>query len=74
MSGFEPPEHLVILQTQNWVDTVLPGYFMLGARMPINDLSRMPPEALAKLGTVLREAPNIGACNLAPAINPAVRP
>jgi diadenosine tetraphosphate (Ap4A) HIT family hydrolase len=58
VANFEPPEHLVVLQTQDWmlnhrVDTVLPGYLMLGARMPTKDLSLMRPEALAELGALL---------------------
>jgi diadenosine tetraphosphate (Ap4A) HIT family hydrolase len=58
---FEPPQHLVILQTEHWVlnhrvDSALPGYLMLGARMPTNDLSLMPPEALAELGPLLARA------------------
>jgi diadenosine tetraphosphate (Ap4A) HIT family hydrolase len=61
MSGFEPPEHLVILRTDHWVlnhrvDAVLPGYLMLGARMPTNDLSLMGAEALAELGVLLARA------------------
>src|SRR6266568_818668 len=61
MSRFQPPERLVILQTDDWalnhrVDSALPGYLMLGARMPTNDLSRMRPEALAELGTLLASA------------------
>jgi diadenosine tetraphosphate (Ap4A) HIT family hydrolase len=61
VSGFVPPEHLVILQTRDWVlnhrvDTALPGYLMLGARVPTNDLSAMPAKALAELGTLLAAA------------------
>jgi diadenosine tetraphosphate (Ap4A) HIT family hydrolase len=61
MGNFEPPKHLVIVQTEYWVlnhrvDTALPGYLMLGARMPTNDLSLMQPEALAELGTLLARA------------------
>ena len=61
IKAFEPAKHLVILQTEGWVlshrvDTALPGYLMLGARMPTNDLSRLCPEALAQLGTLLAGA------------------
>jgi diadenosine tetraphosphate (Ap4A) HIT family hydrolase len=61
MDIFEPPSHLVILQTEHWmlnhrVDSALPGYLMLGARMPTNDLCRMPPPALAELGSLLARA------------------
>jgi diadenosine tetraphosphate (Ap4A) HIT family hydrolase len=58
MGDFEPPRHLVILQTEDWVlnhrvDSALPGYLILGARTPTNDLSRLRPEALAQLGMLL---------------------
>jgi diadenosine tetraphosphate (Ap4A) HIT family hydrolase len=58
MDSFEPPRHLVILETEHWVlnhrvDSALPGYLMLGARMPTNDLSRMPTAALTELGALL---------------------
>ena len=48
----------MILQTEHWVlnhrvDTALPGYLMLGARVPTNDLYRMRPQALAELGPLL---------------------
>jgi diadenosine tetraphosphate (Ap4A) HIT family hydrolase len=62
MAGaFQPPKHLVILQTEDWVlnhrvDSALPGYLILGVRMPTNDLSRLCPEALAQLGTLLANA------------------
>jgi diadenosine tetraphosphate (Ap4A) HIT family hydrolase len=63
MHNFEPPEHLVILQTDHWiinhrVDSALPGYLMLGARAPTNDLSTLPPEALSQLGSLLARAQN----------------
>jgi diadenosine tetraphosphate (Ap4A) HIT family hydrolase len=58
---FQPAKHLVILQTEDWVlnhrvDSALPGYLVLGARMPTNDLSVLRPEALAQLGTLLANA------------------
>ena len=62
MAGaFQPAKHLVILQTEDWVlnhrvDSALPGYLMLGARAPVNDLSLLCPEALAQLGTLLAAA------------------
>jgi diadenosine tetraphosphate (Ap4A) HIT family hydrolase len=61
MGEFEPPKHLVVLQTQHWVlnhrvDSALPGYLMLGASAPTNDLSMLQPEALAELGTTLARA------------------
>jgi diadenosine tetraphosphate (Ap4A) HIT family hydrolase len=61
MSSFEPPEHLLILRTKHWilnhrVDSALPGYLMLGACAPTNDLSTMRPEALAELGILLAGA------------------
>jgi diadenosine tetraphosphate (Ap4A) HIT family hydrolase len=59
--AFQPAKHLVILQTEDWVlnhrvDSALPGYLVLGARMPTNDLSLLRPEALAQLGTLLANA------------------
>lgn len=59
--AFQPAKHLIILQTEDWVlnhrvDSALPGYLMLGARMPTNDLSLLRPEALAQLGTLLANA------------------
>jgi diadenosine tetraphosphate (Ap4A) HIT family hydrolase len=59
--AFQPSKHLVILQTEDWVlnhraDSALPGYLVLGARMPINDLSLLRPEARAELGTLLANA------------------
>jgi diadenosine tetraphosphate (Ap4A) HIT family hydrolase len=61
--AFQPAKHLVILQTEDWVlnhrvDSALPGYLILGVRMPTNDLSRLRPEALALLGTLLANAQN----------------
>jgi len=58
MISFEPPGHLVIVRTEHWVlnhrvDSALPGYLMLGACAPTNDLSTMRPEALAELGILL---------------------
>jgi diadenosine tetraphosphate (Ap4A) HIT family hydrolase len=61
VAAFAPRQELVILQTEDWllnhrVDTVLPGYLMLGARMPTNELSLLPERALAGLGTLLASA------------------
>src|SRR5258708_5712747 len=61
MGIFESPKHLVILETQHWVlnhrvDSALPGYLMLGARAPTNNLSVMRSEALAELGPLLARA------------------
>jgi hypothetical protein len=71
MADFEPPERLVILKTEHWVlnhrvDSALPGYLMLGARMFTNDLSLMPPEALGELGPCLARAQ--GALKASPSI------
>lgn len=59
--AFQPAKHLVILQTEDWVlnhrvDSALPGYLVLGARKPTNDLSVLRPEALAQLRTLLADA------------------
>ena len=61
MGSFVPSRHLVILETEDWVlnhrvDSALPGYLMLGGRVPANDLSMMRPEALAGLGGLLARA------------------
>jgi diadenosine tetraphosphate (Ap4A) HIT family hydrolase len=61
VAAFQPRGDLVILQTEHWlishrVDSALPGYLMLGARMPTNELPRLPPAALAELGTLLAKA------------------
>jgi diadenosine tetraphosphate (Ap4A) HIT family hydrolase len=61
ISSFEPPRHLVILQTEHWMlshrlDSALPGYLMLGAQKPTNELSLMPPGALTELGILLAQA------------------
>lgn len=59
--AFQSPTHLVIVQTEDWVlnhrvDSALPGYLMLGTRVPTNDLSLLRPEALAQLGSLLANA------------------
>jgi diadenosine tetraphosphate (Ap4A) HIT family hydrolase len=61
MSDCEPSRPLVIFRTEDWVlthrgDTTLPGYLILGAHVPTNDLSLMRPKALAQLGTLLADA------------------
>ena len=61
VSALAPRQDLVILQTEDWllnhrVDTALPGYLMLGARMPTDELSLSPERALAELGTLLARA------------------
>jgi hypothetical protein len=58
--AFRRAKDLVILQTEDWVlnhrvDSALPGYLVLGARMPTNDLSLLRPEALDQLGTLFGE-------------------
>jgi diadenosine tetraphosphate (Ap4A) HIT family hydrolase len=60
--AFQPAKHLVILQTEDWVlnhrvDSALPGYLVLGARMPTNGpFPFLRPDALARLGTLLANA------------------
>jgi diadenosine tetraphosphate (Ap4A) HIT family hydrolase len=51
--AFQPAKHLVIRQTEDWmlnhrVDSALPPYLVLGARLPTNDLSLLRREALAR--------------------------
>ena len=58
MGDYQIPEHLVILRTAHWIlnhrmDSALPGYLMLGARAPINELSLMHPDALVQLGALM---------------------
>ena len=59
--GFQPPEHLVITQTDDWilnhrVDSALPGYLMLGARTPGNQLAALSQRALSQLGLLMAAA------------------
>jgi diadenosine tetraphosphate (Ap4A) HIT family hydrolase len=59
--SFQPPGHLMILQTEHWtinhrVDSALPGYLMLASRMHTNDLEAMPRGALQQLGLLLASA------------------
>jgi diadenosine tetraphosphate (Ap4A) HIT family hydrolase len=56
-----PHKDLVILQTEDWtithrVDSALPGYLILAARMPTNELCLLNPRALAELGALLAKA------------------
>jgi diadenosine tetraphosphate (Ap4A) HIT family hydrolase len=69
--GFQPPEHLVITQTDDWilnhrVDTALPGYLMLGARASTNRLAAMSRRALSQLGELLAAAQEAIETALAP--------
>jgi len=59
--AFQPPEYLVITQTDDWilshrVDTALPGYLMLGAKAPGKQLAAMSPRALSQLGLLMAAA------------------
>jgi diadenosine tetraphosphate (Ap4A) HIT family hydrolase len=59
--AFDPPDTLLILRTRYWslnhrVDSALPGYLMLGARMLTNELALMPRIAQAELGQLLGTA------------------
>jgi diadenosine tetraphosphate (Ap4A) HIT family hydrolase len=61
MGDYQIPEHLVILRTAHWIlnhrtDSALPGYLMLGARTPVNELSLMHPDALVQLGALMASA------------------
>ena len=58
---FKIPDHLIIKETEHWiinqrVGSNLPGYLMVGARVETNDLSELPPAALAELGPLLASA------------------
>src|SRR5262245_41330992 len=59
--AFHSERHFAILQTEDWVlshrlDSALPGYLILGSRVPTADLSVLRPDALAQLGTLLANA------------------
>ena len=59
--SFQPPDYLMILQTEHWtlnhrVDSALPGYLMLASRVHTNDLAAMSREALQQLGILLASA------------------
>jgi diadenosine tetraphosphate (Ap4A) HIT family hydrolase len=50
-----------IYETDYWLinhrlDSALPGYLMLGSKLPISDLSDVPDDALATLGPLLAKA------------------
>ncbi|UVK46432.1 HIT family protein [Mesorhizobium sp. AR07] len=54
------PQPLQISATDFWLlshrtDSALPGYLMLGSKLPTNDLSELPQEALAELGPLLAQ-------------------
>jgi diadenosine tetraphosphate (Ap4A) HIT family hydrolase len=70
-NGFQPPEHLVITQTDDWilnhrVDTALPGYLMLGAKAPTNRLAALSRRALSQLGALMAAAQEALEAVLAP--------
>ena len=55
------PERLRIYETDFWllnhrINSALPGYLMLGSKLPVNDLSELPEGALAELGPLLARA------------------
>jgi diadenosine tetraphosphate (Ap4A) HIT family hydrolase len=52
---------LFVFESEHWSlghrrDCALPGYLILSARVPMNDLSSLPPEALRELGQILATA------------------
>ncbi len=56
--SFQPPEHLIVKQTEHWTvnhrtDSELAGYLMVGARLDTNRLFDLPPDAFAELGPLL---------------------
>lgn len=58
MNTFRAPDELIVHETDYWiinhrVNSVLPGYFMVGSKMDTNDLSRLSKEALSELGSLL---------------------
>jgi diadenosine tetraphosphate (Ap4A) HIT family hydrolase len=57
----EVPHQFLICETSFWLvnhrtDSALPGYLMLGSKLPVRDLSQLPQEALRELGPLLSEA------------------
>lgn len=64
MSSFRPSEHLIVNETDHWiinhrVDSLLPGYFMVGSRIETNRLSDLPESALTELGIHLSKLQQI---------------
>jgi len=64
MTAFRPPEHLIVHETDYWivnhrVNSVLPGYFMVGSKTDTNDLSDLSKEALSELGSHLAKLQHI---------------
>jgi diadenosine tetraphosphate (Ap4A) HIT family hydrolase len=58
MRPFRSPDNLVVAETEYWtinhrVDSSLPGYFMVAARLQTNSLSDLPETALRELGVHL---------------------
>jgi diadenosine tetraphosphate (Ap4A) HIT family hydrolase len=54
----EIPDQLHVYETDFWllnhrIDSALPGYLMLGSKLPVGDLSELPDSALAALGPLL---------------------
>lgn len=57
----EIPDRMVVYETDFWLlnhrmDSALPGYLMLGSKLPIYDLSELPDGALRELGPLLSES------------------
>jgi diadenosine tetraphosphate (Ap4A) HIT family hydrolase len=70
-SGFQPPKHLVITQTDDWVlnqrvDAALPGYLMLAARAPANRFAAISRRGLSQLGKLMAAAQEALEAVLAP--------
>jgi len=62
--GFQPREDLVIIRTEDWLinhraDSALPGYLIVGARVPANELAHLSARALAELGKLLATAQSV---------------
>jgi diadenosine tetraphosphate (Ap4A) HIT family hydrolase len=69
--GFQPPEHLIVTETDDWilnhrVDSALPGYLMLEARAPMSSLAGLSQQALSQLGVLLAKAQGALEAVLAP--------
>ena len=55
------PPRFIIHETAHWIlnhhmGSALPGYLMLGSKVPVQSLSDLPADALAELGGLLARA------------------
>ncbi|WP_256830750.1 HIT family protein [Pseudomonas sp. Pse1] len=65
------PPRFIIHETAHWIlnhhmGSALPGYLMLGSKVPVQSLSDLPADALAELGGLLARTQNILESQLKP--------